>query len=145
MPQPDQVLYGDGLIEAVGVLDDGYRLGGRVGRHHRLQRVARGDVDQRKAHDADPERDRDRVKNPPQDVENHCETLTGVRSWNQLCACTKPCTLGDSARGLRSCATKISTASSFIISLSLVSSTSRLSVSNSLRIASTSLSTSGLL
>src|ERR1700731_2154933 len=38
-------------------------------------------------------------------------TVTGVRSWNQLCACTKLCTLGDKARGLRSCTTTIITAS----------------------------------
>jgi hypothetical protein len=29
-------------------------------------------------------------------------TVTGVRSWNQLCACTKPFTFGDMARGFRS-------------------------------------------
>ena len=70
-PEPDQELHRQRLVEAVGALDDLDRLGGRVGRHHGLQRVARREIDQRKTHDADAERDRDRVKDAPQDVFAH--------------------------------------------------------------------------
>src|SRR5215469_3113293 len=145
MTEPDQVLHRDGLVEPVGRLDDGDRLGGRVGRHHRLQRVARRDVDQRETHHANPERDRDRIEDASQDVENHRPTLTGVRSWYQFWACTKPCTFGERARGFTSWTTKIIAASSFIFSCSLVSRSRRFSLSNSLRISTTSLSTSGSL
>src|SRR6266700_4688494 len=40
------------------------------------------------------------------------DTTIGVMSWNQLCACTKPLSLGESARGLRSCTMKTRPASS---------------------------------
>src|ERR1700760_3065878 len=71
-------------------------------------------------------------------------TVIGVRSWNQFCACTKPCTFGDSARGLRSCTTKIISACSDSYSCSLVSSASRFSASNSSKICLTSVSASGV-
>ena len=56
----------------------------------------------------------------------------------------EPLTFGDIARGLRSCATKISAASSLIISCSLVSSARRFAVSNSPRMLSISLSIVGV-
>ena len=59
-------------------------------RQDRLQRIARRQIDQREADDADAERDRDRVKQPAEDVVDHGCTTIGVRSWNQFCACTKP-------------------------------------------------------
>ena len=81
-------------------------------------------MDEREAHDRHAERDRDRVENTPQMRRSAChypkrcnrsgrafrreakplcrdcasarslDISTGVRSWNQLCACTKPFTLG---------------------------------------------------
>jgi peptide/nickel transport system substrate-binding protein len=78
-------------------------------------------------------------------TEPHGETLIGVRSWNQFCACTKPCTLGDKARGFRSCTTKIISACADSYSCSLVSSTMRLAGSNSSKICFTKSSASGVL
>ncbi len=151
VPQPDDVLHRDRPVEAVGVLDDRDRLRRRVRRQHRLQRVARRQIHQREADDADPERDRDGEQDAAQDVAAAIRrasvsgsTVIGVRSWNQLCACTKPCTLGDSARGLRSCTTKIISACVDSYSCSLVSRTVRLAGSNSSKTSFTSSSASGV-
>src|SRR5712692_1002673 len=67
--------------------------------------------------------------------ESQFSTTIGVRSWNQLWACTKPLTLGESARGLRSCTTNSMIASRLAISCTLLKVMSRTS-SSKLRIAS---------
>ena len=153
LAQPDEVLDRDRLVETVGFLDHHDGLFAGILRKQGLQRIARSDIDQREANDADAKGNGKSIKQTPDNVGGHgiippdrqsklqglraCRlegrtegpewwvesysTTIGVRSWNQLCACTKPLTFGAIARGLTSWATHSITASSTIISCSLVS------------------------
>jgi hypothetical protein len=75
VPQPDRILHRDRPVEPIGVLDDRDGLGGGVRRQHRLQGIAWRQIDQRKAYDADAERDRDREQHTADDVAEHSRSL----------------------------------------------------------------------
>src|SRR5882762_9713446 len=66
-----------------------------------------------------------------------------VRSWNQCWACTYDLILGDSACGLVSCTTQISTASSTTFSCTLANKASCLAASNVVRTSLISASIAG--
>src|SRR5580704_5146806 len=71
------------------------------------------------------------------------QTPIVVRSWNQCWACTYDLILGDSACGLVSCTTQISTASSTTFSWMRAISASCLAASNVVSASLTSASTAG--
>ena len=56
--EPDQVLDWDRLVQAIGMLQFGDVLGGRVRRQQALHRIAGRQVNQRKADDSHPDADR---------------------------------------------------------------------------------------
>lgn len=72
--------------------------------HGGADEQAGGWVDDYGDHDGADGRDGS-VAPHPSTARGYCPTHTVVRSRNQDCGCTRPCTLGESARGLRSLTT----------------------------------------
>ena len=71
LPQPDAVLDRQRPVEAVGLAHLGLLLGGGVDRHDRGERIARRQMHEQKADDADADRHRRDVEDAPEGVEEH--------------------------------------------------------------------------
>ena len=102
MREPEAELDRQRFVQAVFVPDllhDGLR---RVGGHDGVHRVARGDVHQHEAHQADRQRDRDRVEDPAGEIVDHAALRSASAAGRARgCSARRGRAPGCAARGRR--------------------------------------------